>query len=475
MKSALHRFVICCVLVISPFAANAEDRLSRAQLEGRAAEIDALVLSKKFEQVERVINELASPKATPTRINDSPLFTVVGALFEPSAARYQGAMEAWVAERPKSVIAAALYAHWLNSWAWEARGIRYSKDVPGEASRLYSERLMLGIKELARALSIDSESLLVGYLRLKTAREVGVPLDEQRKFFDKLNTLRPHSWAIHSQYLTGLAPKWGGESEQLLFSEARRLAVSAPPESPLVAAPIIAQDLVCGDHGGKKEYLSESAVWSEREKAYKALLARFPGAGYFAATYASDAFLVERKELGIAMLREAIAREDDNPEVVKIRKRYGHLLDDPTSLGGTPDVSRADVTTVLKQADKVYREKNYPEAEKLYRKAAEMNPTRANSWHMLGVVVAQQGRYKDAIASLVRATELNRKRASYYTQLCHARMMAGELEQGIEDCTQAIAIDSREKYAYLNRGRAYQMLGRTKEAESDFRVGNSLK
>ena len=54
-------------------------------------------------------------------------------------------------------------------------------------------------------------------------------------------------------------------------------------------------------------------------------------------------------------------------------------------------------------------------------------------------------------------------------------MMTGDLEQGVEDCTSAIAIDASEKYAYLNRAQAYRMLGKTKEADADLKIANSIK
>lgn len=474
-NAAILKILFILFAVQVPPVAAVEPTLTRAMMEQRAAEIDALILASKFAEAEQAVAALVAPNAPRTRINDNPAFTVLGSLFEPSAGRYQSALESWVKQRPNSALAWLIYSRWLHTWAWEARGTKFVQSIPGEASKVYQERLALAVTALAQAEALDKNGLLTRYLRLSFAPELGNSPKEQRAMFDAADKLQPHSWAIHSDYLQGLAPKWGGESEEYLFSEARGLAAAAPKHSPIVAAIIIAQNLVCVEHGGKKEFLSVASNWKERELAYRSLLSRFPNAGAFAATFASDAFLVGKNELGIEQLKAALDAEGDNPEVLKVQKRYGHLLHDPKSLGGTPKVSRDEVTPVLEAAGKAYREKNLPEAERLYRQATEMHPTRSNSWFMLGSIIAQQGRYKDAIAPLVRATELGRNEASYFTRLCHTRMMTGDLEQGVEDCTSAIAIDASEKYAYLNRAQAYRMLGKMKEADADLKIANSIK
>ena len=129
--SLAHLLIIIVALLGSSDATAAEERLSRASLERHAGEIDSMLLAKQFDNAESAVRALLSPTAPRTRIDDSPIFTVSGALFQPSVARYQSVIESWVRERPKSALAWALYAKWLHDWAWEARGTKFVESVPG--------------------------------------------------------------------------------------------------------------------------------------------------------------------------------------------------------------------------------------------------------------------------------------------------------------------------------------------------------
>ena len=469
--------MINLVMLASWAAAVAEPAapLSRLEADRVSQEIDALILKRDFTGVEQKILWLTTGEKAPrNRVNDLVAFHILDSLFKPSVERYLSKLEEWAAAAPDNGVANLMLSKALHRYAWEARGTRFANDVPPAAQELYAQRRRRAEEELEKSFKLLPKNPLVTELRLSMRQEDRSTKEELRQLFEEAKANCPDSLVIHTTYLSAISPKWGGGSEDELFSYARNIANQAGPKSALVGLTIFAQDLVAHSHGGKEVYLKDPLVWQERKGAYDALVARFPTSGWAHAAYANDAFVVGDNAQGIKMLRMALQVEPDHPEVIRVSEKYARLMGKGPQLGGLSEVSRGDVSDLLVKANAAYKRRDLKEAERLYREAVESHPTRGNSWHMLGAILIQQGRFQEALPMLERSVQLSPRRAAYYTQLCHARMKIGDLEKGIEDCTKAISIDSAEKAAYLNRGHAYKMLGRGDQAEADFAMAKSL-
>jgi len=62
-----------------------------------------------------------------------------------------------------------------------------------------------------------------------------------------------------------------------------------------------------------------------------------------------------------------------------------------------------------------------------------------------------------------------------YDSRAYCRLMRKEYELAVEDLTQSITLYPRKQDTFINRGKAYQMLGKQKEANADFATARNLK
>ena len=379
-------------------------------------------------------------------------------------------MQKLVEHQPNSATARLLKAKFYQSYAWQARGEKFISNTAAGAIDIYRERLKTSTAEYKEALRLAPKSYIASHYLFQLSKEVGFSMAESDGYFVAATKTVPFFLSTYLAKVDALAPKWGG-SEGELF---RFVAENAWQDEPNSSLPFIVQAAyanVCREHGGKKDYYSQPAIWSEIERSYELLLKRFPQAAYFRVMYAKDLFIVGKRSQGLAQLRAAAELEPNHPEVLAQLEKFPEILQ-----GARPDnteaLSRAE--EVRSEAKARYRMKDWPEAERLYAEVVRLDPTDAHSWYLLGFIQDKNGDYKTAIINFDRAINLRPKKATYYTYRCHSKMMDGQIEAGINDCTKAIAIDTREKYAYLNRAHAYQMIGKTKEAEEDLRIGNAL-
>ncbi len=109
------------------------------------------------------------------------------------------------------------------------------------------------------------------------------------------------------------------------------------------------------------------------------------------------------------------------------------------------------------------------QAEELYRQIVAADPTHADAWHRLGVVVYQQGRHRTAIPLIARAIELVPNDPSMYCHLGAAQGSAGQLDAAVASFHQALAISPNDAQAWFNLAAALAMLGRPDEAIAGYR------
>jgi serine/threonine protein kinase/tetratricopeptide (TPR) repeat protein len=116
----------------------------------------------------------------------------------------------------------------------------------------------------------------------------------------------------------------------------------------------------------------------------------------------------------------------------------------------------------------------FAEAVAAFRTAIQMSPNHAEAHTNLGNALWQQGKLAEAEAAYRRALALKPDNAEAYTNLGNALRQQKRLAEAMAAYTQAILLKPNYAEAYNNRGLAYRALGSRDRAEADFRQAVAL-
>lgn len=108
------------------------------------------------------------------------------------------------------------------------------------------------------------------------------------------------------------------------------------------------------------------------------------------------------------------------------------------------------------------------EAEILCRRILDADPDQAASWHLLGIVHAQDGRFAEAAALLGEALA-RAPGPDLHLHRAMARQEAGDLEGAVADYRKAARLNPALADASLNAGMLLERLRRTGEALETYR------
>jgi len=108
-------------------------------------------------------------------------------------------------------------------------------------------------------------------------------------------------------------------------------------------------------------------------------------------------------------------------------------------------------------------------AARLYRAAADADPTRSRYWGDLGACLFTIERFDEAGEVLEQAVRLDPDNASAYHNLGHVFMARGETWKAVEAYRRACRADSTNARFWHGLGTASVMLGRIEEGEAAFR------
>jgi tetratricopeptide (TPR) repeat protein len=106
----------------------------------------------------------------------------------------------------------------------------------------------------------------------------------------------------------------------------------------------------------------------------------------------------------------------------------------------------------------------HTEAERLFRRAAELRPENANYHDHLGVALRALGRFDEAVAQYEKALEIQPERASTLNNLGNALLEAGQAESAAEMLRRAVALAPGSASFHLNLARALVRCQRLGEA-----------
>jgi tetratricopeptide (TPR) repeat protein len=111
---------------------------------------------------------------------------------------------------------------------------------------------------------------------------------------------------------------------------------------------------------------------------------------------------------------------------------------------------------------------NWPEAEKEFKQAINLNYDYASAHHWYAIFLAAQGRFDEAIAESRRTQELDKTSLIINTHLGLVYYFGHRYEESINECKKTVALDPTFFVAHRYMGLSYAQLGMHKEALASF-------
>jgi tetratricopeptide (TPR) repeat protein len=102
------------------------------------------------------------------------------------------------------------------------------------------------------------------------------------------------------------------------------------------------------------------------------------------------------------------------------------------------------------------------------QRAVELLPGSSEDWSQLGVILAKQQKYEEAVAAFRRAFQLNSQDVWALQNLAQSLKDLGRRDEAIREYEHALAVNPRFGLAWLGLGQMYQEMGRHDEAENSF-------
>jgi tetratricopeptide (TPR) repeat protein len=109
----------------------------------------------------------------------------------------------------------------------------------------------------------------------------------------------------------------------------------------------------------------------------------------------------------------------------------------------------------------------FSNAEKKYKKWSELKPDSYRPFEALGEIAYKQSRYSESNDYLAVAKRLNPFRTYIVNYRCHNFVLMEKWHEAIAECTEALALNPKDDYAYGERSKAERALGENEKASND--------
>lgn len=133
------------------------------------------------------------------------------------------------------------------------------------------------------------------------------------------------------------------------------------------------------------------------------------------------------------------------------------------------------ISEMFAAALQCHQDSDFHEAEQFYRQVLAVDPSHAESLHLLGVLYHQNGRHDLALDLISRAITINSRIAFYHSNLGSVLRRLGRLDQAARSFRKAISLNPDYAEAHNNLGLTLQELKKFDEALSCFQRAASLK
>jgi Flp pilus assembly protein TadD len=125
-------------------------------------------------------------------------------------------------------------------------------------------------------------------------------------------------------------------------------------------------------------------------------------------------------------------------------------------------------SSLMKQAVVWHRAGDLQQAMSVYKRLLAADPHNPDALHMLGVALAQQGAFIQAVPLMRQAAELCPNSAMVHFNLGNALSALDDYEEALRCYERVTVLDPRNAQAQVRRGIALAKLGRFDDAESSF-------
>ncbi|MDE1044688.1 MAG: tetratricopeptide repeat protein, partial [Nitrospinaceae bacterium] len=122
---------------------------------------------------------------------------------------------------------------------------------------------------------------------------------------------------------------------------------------------------------------------------------------------------------------------------------------------------------LVKNGYELIAEKNYADAEIIFKKALTVSRVEPRVYEGLGEIYFEANRYSDALAKFQRAIDLSPTNSKYRFKQAKTYSFNGQLKEAIESYQQAVEIDPSSGAAFYNLGLLYleqKDLGKSRES-----------
>lgn len=128
-----------------------------------------------------------------------------------------------------------------------------------------------------------------------------------------------------------------------------------------------------------------------------------------------------------------------------------------------------NLPAIFRLALRLHDERRFREAQQIYHRILETDPTQADALHLLGVLHHQLGEHRQAMDLLSRAAALKQSDASFFRHLGEVYRALLRIDEAIQSFQRALELDPESVDSLCNLGHALLQRGSPEEAEEHYR------
>ena len=147
-------------------------------------------------------------------------------------------------------------------------------------------------------------------------------------------------------------------------------------------------------------------------------------------------------------------------------------LDYPAAATALSEIVRlypTDVEAYTRLGVVLAGERRYEEALQVYRRGLAADPQSSELWNRLGGLFDEMGRHDEAIAARTKYVELEPKETNSHDSLGLSLQLAGRHEEAVAEFNRALDLKPDFGVAMIHLGHAYMQMGRYKNAAEAYR------
>ena len=165
-----------------------------------------------------------------------------------------------------------------------------------------------------------------------------------------------------------------------------------------------------------------------------------------------------RHDEAMALSREMIAREPENPQWHKLHNELLYRLRHPDYLKSY-DGAPQSAALLLSKAYFLSHEKRGEEALEAYTRATALEPENRHAATGMANALSMLGRHGEAVAAFDRLLARQQGDADLYGCAAEAALLSGDAQRAAHFCEEALALNAHDQVALAGLGIAWRLMG----------------